>query len=215
MLADKLRIKDGTHIVVLNAPKGYKESLGELPADVKIKNKLAAKNAFVHLFIKNKAELENEMPAISKAIVPDGLIWISYPKGSSGMQTDLTRDKGWESLEKLNMQRLTLISFDDNWSAFLMKNTPPKEQTKASKDYHKVTAQLADPVSKTVIVPDDLAASLAKNKKACTFFDALSYSCRKEYIVWIVSAKQEQTRKDRIKKTIEKLAEGKKNPAMK
>jgi len=118
MLTDKMRIKEGTTLVVLHAPANYKQTLGDLPENVRIKNRLAEKNDFVHFFTKNKAELENEILEVYKAINPGGLLWISYPKGSSGMQTDLTRDKGWECLEKLDMQRLSLISFDENRSAF-------------------------------------------------------------------------------------------------
>ncbi len=131
------------------------------------------------------------------------------------MQTDLTRDKGWDCLKKLDMQWLSLISFDDNWSAFLMKNSPAKKENKVSETYHNISAEYADPKTKTVKLPEDLKTLFNKQKKAAEIFDALSYSCRKEYVLWIVSAKQEQTRKDRLNKTIQKLLDGKKNPAEK
>jgi hypothetical protein len=55
--------------------------------------------------------------------VCSGLVicWIHYPKGSSGIQTDLTRDKGWENLLKENLHWLSLISFNETWSAFGMR----------------------------------------------------------------------------------------------
>ncbi len=215
MLAKKMRIKEGTCIVALHAPKDYKQTLGELPENVSIKNKLAPKNDFVHLFVKNKAELEEDIFKVCETINPGGMVWISYPKGSSGMQTDLTRDKGWDCLKKLDMQWLSLISFDDKWSAFLMKNSPSKKENKSSEAYHSSSSQYADPITKTVIVPEDLNVIFTKNKKAATIFNKLSYSCRKEYVLWIVSAKQEQTRKDRLNKTVQKLMDGKKNPAEK
>jgi hypothetical protein len=215
MLAKKLRIKEGTAVVALHTPEGYKNTIGELPEGASIKNKLAAQNDFVHLFIRNKAQLEKEIFKVCEVMNPGGLVWISYPKGSSGMQTDLTRDIGWECLQKLDMQRLSLISFDDKWSAFLMKNAPAKKENKASEAYHDISAQYSDPATKTVVVPDDLKTLLTKNKKASEIFNNLSYSCRKEYVLWIVSAKHEQTRKNRIEKTIQKLLDGKKNPAEK
>jgi hypothetical protein len=215
MLAKKMRINEGSTIVALYAPADYKQILGELPENVSIRNKLAAKNDFVHLFIKNRAELENEIFKICEKMNRDGLIWISYPKGSSGMQTDLTRDKGWECLKQLDIQQLSLISFDDNWSAFLMKNTPAKKENKVSEVYHSNAKQYADASTKTVIVPEDLQKIFNKNKKVFEIYNKLSYSCRKEYVLWIVSAKQEQTRLDRLNKTIEKLLDGKKNPAEK
>ena len=43
------------------------------------------------------------------------------PKGSSKIQTDLTRDKGWDVLQGLNLKWLTLVSVDDTWSAFALR----------------------------------------------------------------------------------------------
>ena len=215
MLWKKLKLQEDITIVVLNAPADYKKSLGELPKGVVIKNKLKKPADFIQLFVKNKAELEEEIFKAVKKLNPDGLIWITYPKGSSGIQTDLTRDKGWECLEAMKMERVSLISFDDNWSAFLMRNSPPKGQSKSSKDYHENQNAYADPKTKTVIVPDDLQKVLNKNKKVAEFFNALSFTGRKEYVMWIVGAKREETRKERVAKTIEKLIAGKKNPAEK
>ena len=56
------------------------------------------------------------------------------------------------------------------------------------------------------------ASSLKKNKKQLVFFDALSFTNKKEYIEWIVTAKREETRNERIKGTIERLGKGWKNP---
>ncbi|MEO5627119.1 MAG: YdeI/OmpD-associated family protein, partial [Dokdonella sp.] len=58
-------------------------------------------------------------------------------------------------------------------------------------------------------VPDDLAAALKKNAKARKTFDAFSPSARREYIDWIVEAKRETTRVQRLATTLEWLAEGK------
>jgi uncharacterized protein YdeI (YjbR/CyaY-like superfamily) len=61
-------------------------------------------------------------------------------------------------------------------------------------------------------LPDDLAAAFKKNKKAAEFFNTLSFTNKKEYIEWVVTAKQEATRNDRLKGTIERLVKGWKNP---
>ena len=66
-----------------------------------------------------------------------------------------------------------------------------------------------------VALPDDMEAVLKKHKQLKTFFDGLSYTNRKEYMVWITSAKKEETRQKRLEQFIEKLQEGKKNPTMK
>jgi hypothetical protein len=55
---------------------------------------------------------------LTAATAPAGRIWISYPKGTSKLQTDLTRDKGWEPLAGSDLMWLSLVSVDDTWSAF-------------------------------------------------------------------------------------------------
>lgn len=60
-----------------------------------------------------------------------------------------------------------------------------------------------------VEVPDDLAAALARNRKARATFDAFSASHRREYVEWISEAKREETRAKRLATTLEWLAEGK------
>jgi hypothetical protein len=67
---------------------------------------------------------------------------------------------------------------------------------------------VADAGERTVEVPDDLAAALAADPAARTAFDALAYSHRKEYVRWVTEAKREQTRADRVAKTVEKVRAG-------
>lgn len=72
-----------------------------------------------------------------------------------------------------------------------------------------------DSEERIVAVPDDLKKALAKEKAALKFFDSLSFTNRKEYVLWICSAKKEETRKKRLEQTIEKLLAGLKNPSAK
>lgn len=60
-----------------------------------------------------------------------------------------------------------------------------------------------------VVVPDDLAAALRRNRKASATFDAFSASHRREYVQWITEAKREETRARRVETAVEWLAEGK------
>lgn len=72
-----------------------------------------------------------------------------------------------------------------------------------------------DTEERVVEIPDDLKNALAENQKAKVFFDSLSFTNRKEYSVWIKSAKKEQTREKRLRETIQKLVRGLKNPSAK
>jgi hypothetical protein len=68
---------------------------------------------------------------------------------------------------------------------------------------------------RTVTVPEDLKAAFAKSIKAGDVFNTLSYTNRKEYALWITSAKKIETREKRVSETIRKLLQGKKNPSQK
>jgi hypothetical protein len=72
-----------------------------------------------------------------------------------------------------------------------------------------------DTEERVIELPDELRRLFQKNPKAATFFETLSYTNRKEYVQWIVSAKKPETRAVRVNSTIEKLSEGLKNPSQK
>jgi len=66
----------------------------------------------------------------------------------------------------------------------------------------------ADAAPRTVEVPEDLASALAGDPAAAAAFEKLAYSHRKEYVRWVSEAKREQTRLDRIAKTVEMVRAG-------
>jgi hypothetical protein len=211
-VAQKLKIKDGLTIRTINAPAGYKKSLGPLPAGSKFTDSGKASGQ-VHWFVKERGQMEEELKEVLPLVKGTTLCWIFYPKGSSKIQTDLTRDKGWEELLKHDMQWVSLISFDDTWSAFGMREKTDADKKKEAVPKVREVFNYVDPVTKMVTLPEDLAAALKKNKKQEAFFNNLSFSNKKEYIEWIVTAKREETRTERVKQSIERMAKEWKNPA--
>jgi hypothetical protein len=81
-------------------------------------------------------------------------------------------------------------------------------------DVVQVTIQKHE-AERVVDVPADLKKILVKNAKAKSFFDSLSFTNRKEYSLWISSAKKEETKAKRLKEILPKLLAGKKNPSEK
>ncbi len=120
-LARKMKIKPGQRIAVLGAPEGFLGKLKPLPAGVEVAEKLQGKLDWIQVFVKNKSELDRIAPKAAQALNPDGSLWLTFPKGSSKVQTDLTRDKGWDSVAKLNLKWINLVSVDDTWSAFSLR----------------------------------------------------------------------------------------------
>lgn len=63
--------------------------------------------------------------------------------------------------------------------------------------------------AKPVVVPDDFASALRKNKKARTIFDGFSPSQKRDYVEWITGAKREETRVRRLRTAVQQIADGK------
>lgn len=120
-LAKKLLIKPGQRAVILNPPPGYMENLSPLPDGVKLAEKPDGLFDFVQLFVKDSEELRRYAPLALAAIKRDAILWVSYPKQSSKVKTDLTRDRGWEPLQEAGFVGVAMVSIDETWSAFRLR----------------------------------------------------------------------------------------------
>lgn len=117
LLVKKLRLQSAQRVLILNTPPGYMDELGDLPPGVEVVYQPEGTFDFVHLFVKNVAELERLGPEAIQAVEYDGLLWISYPKRSSKVETDITRDVGWDVMARAGLRPVTQISINDVWSA--------------------------------------------------------------------------------------------------
>jgi bacteriocin resistance YdeI/OmpD-like protein len=211
-VAQKLKVKEGYQLRTINAPSTFKENLGRLPVGVKISDDSKIYNQ-LHWFVSNKAQMDKELNKVLKLLKDDVVLWIYYPKGSSKLQTDLTRDKGWDSLMKHdNLTWISLISFDETWSTFGARLKTDADKKKEGRPREREIFNWVNPETKEVKLPTDVATALKKNKKQQNFFNALSFTNKKEYLEWILTAKREETRNERINGTIERLGKGWKNP---
>ena len=116
-LIKKLRIQPGQRLLILNAPEGYSSALGQLPEGAEVKDVPDGVFDFVQVFVKSITELEKQVPVAIKAVKYDGLLWICYPKQSSGIKTDINRDTGWSVVQKAGLRPVTQVAIDDTWSA--------------------------------------------------------------------------------------------------
>jgi hypothetical protein len=121
----KLLIKENYIVLLLNEPNGYRDLLIDLPDGVEIVSSSPQPVDFVHLFVRDKAELEALLEKTNSYVKEDGLFWLSYPKGTSKIETDINRDSIWDYSKTLGIRPVSMISIDDTWSAMRMK--PMKE----------------------------------------------------------------------------------------
>jgi hypothetical protein len=126
-LATKMKLKPGFQVAITAAPDGYLRELTPFPPGVTVSANLKGKYDWIQVFVKSRIELEKLTPRAIRALKPESILWISFPKGSSKIQTDLTRDKGWDLLQKSDLKWITLISVNETWSAFAMRPYKPGE----------------------------------------------------------------------------------------
>jgi hypothetical protein len=120
-IVQRMFIKPGYIVVVLNSPKGYIETIGELPEKITIARKLVPDADIVQLFAYTQAELNELFPSLKQALKVDGSIWISYPKGTSKVKTDLNRDIIWQMGKKFGLKSVALISINSTWASLRLK----------------------------------------------------------------------------------------------
>ncbi|MBI5841961.1 MAG: hypothetical protein HZB19_17885 [Chloroflexi bacterium] len=124
-LAEKMKLKSGMNAAVVNAPSGCPDQL-TAPRDADISTRFEfGPFDWLQVFVKSKAELDSLAPLLVKALKPVSLLWLTFPKGTSKIQTDLTRDKGWDSLQALDLKWINQVSVNETWSAFALR--PYKE----------------------------------------------------------------------------------------
>jgi hypothetical protein len=120
-IVQKLFIKPGHTVVILNAPNGYIETIGEIPENVKIQTKLVPSADIIQLFTKFQAELKDNFPTLKQTLKDNGYLWITYPKGTSKVDTDINRELIWHIGEEFGFKPAAMISIDPIWAAFKLK----------------------------------------------------------------------------------------------
>lgn len=126
-LAKKLRLAPNHHIAVLNSPPGYLAQLAPAPADLYTALKPSTFYDVVQLFANNVDELRALGASAIKAVKPDGLLWIAYPKGGA---TDLPATPWWTKRDVLGeltgetgYKPVAFVAIDETWTAVRFKKT--------------------------------------------------------------------------------------------
>jgi hypothetical protein len=115
-LVKKLGIKDGMRLAVLNPPDGYASWLKGLPPSARIEPTLSRPAAAVHLFTVQRRELERALPRLRAALEPAGFVWVSWPKKTSGLPTDVTEDVVRDVALPLGFVDVKVCAVTDIWS---------------------------------------------------------------------------------------------------
>ena len=125
-VAQKLGIKPGFCIFIDGAPSAYGAIVGPLPAGVTIEAAPKPSLDMVHLFTLQSKGLAAKLRRYRGTIVPDGMIWVSWPKKSSRLASDLTDIVVRDTALPLGLVDTKVCAIDDIWSG--LKFVIPKDQ---------------------------------------------------------------------------------------
>jgi hypothetical protein len=115
-LPRKLGIKPGLTVAWVNAPDGFVDLLGKLPAGVTVRRWLRGPLDLVVCFVTTRRELERRLPALRRALAPAGLLWIAWPKRASGVPTDMTEDVVRDVVLPTGLVDTKVAAIDATWS---------------------------------------------------------------------------------------------------
>jgi hypothetical protein len=120
-VSEKLLIKPGDRFLVLNAPKGYIDELGELPDKVTFLKEPTPPIDVIQVFVLNQKELEDNLKKVKPLLTPKTILWLTYLKGTSKIKTDINRDTIRTYAETLGLIGVFIFSVNDDWSALRLK----------------------------------------------------------------------------------------------
>jgi len=115
-LVTKLGIKEGARVAFVNAPEDFQATLGELPAGVKLLKTTAKSLDLIVFFVLSERMLAREFAKLAERLTTNGMIWIAWPKKSSGVATDLT----FERVQRIGLDDglvdVKICAIDETWS---------------------------------------------------------------------------------------------------
>ena len=115
-LSQKLGIKPGFRMKVLGAPDNYIDLVEPLPEGVDVSDQLKGEVEMCHLFTASRAELDHLVRICMSEIIQDGMIWVSWPKKSSGVPSEVTEDTVREVALPLGLVDVKVCAVDETWS---------------------------------------------------------------------------------------------------
>jgi hypothetical protein len=180
-IIEKLYLKADKPIVIINLPLDKADQFANLDFDTSMTEKIYSSAIY---FAKNKAELAIFIDLLFENMTEDPVFWVAYPKKTAKIKTDLHRDCGWEEIVAKDFVPVSLIALDETWSLLRFR---PKRKIKVLK--REITG------NPNLVIPEDFKAILAKCNLAQSF-DNMSFTNKKEYLLYITEAKKDETRKN-------------------
>ena len=115
-LIKKLGIKEGSRVALVNAPTDFQLTLGELPQLVEFVKHTAKSLDIILLFVLTERVLARDFTKVAGRLAANGMIWVAWPKKSSGVTTDLSFDRVQRIGLDAGLVDVKICAIDDTWS---------------------------------------------------------------------------------------------------
>jgi len=115
-LAKKLGIKAGSRVLLAGEPDNYRKLIEPLPDGVTFVSRLSDSTDLVHFFSAKKADLAKALKSYRSTLAPAAVVWVSWPKKSSKVPTDITEDTVREVALPLGFVDVKVCAVDEVWS---------------------------------------------------------------------------------------------------
>ncbi len=210
-LLEKLQLKDERNLLIQGLPSSIEKQFIKLSFSKNLTPLLKSRKIdFALVFAISQQQLKCILSDVIPFFQSDVKLWVAYPKLTSKIASDLSRDASWDFIADHGFEGVRAIALDNVWSAIRFK----RSDDSVKKTINFCTTNPApgvDYINRTIEVPLELQQLFNKNKPAAAFFESLAFTHRREYIEWIISAKRAETKARRLETTMEKLIAGKKN----
>jgi hypothetical protein len=140
-LVQKIGIKPGHRLVLRNHPASFLRDLGKLPDDVVATERLSGEADVVVFFAERRAALEERFPALAGSLRPNGMLWVAWPKRTSGKVTDLDENLVRDTGLGFGLVDVKVCAIDETWSGLKfvirVKDRPAQDQKKHAKNHRQ------------------------------------------------------------------------------
>jgi hypothetical protein len=210
-LLEKLQLKDEKNLLIQGLPSTVEKQFVKISFAKNVTPLLKIRKIdFALVFAISHKQLSDILKEIVPALHEDAKLWIAYPKVSSKIVSDLSRDCNWDCIAQYGFEEVRLIAVDSIWSAMRFKKADKIRKTFFANDLPCIDKEI-----RSISTPAELEQLFIQNQSAKAFFETLSFTNKKEYITWITGAKREETKLARLEATIDKLTYLKRNPSEK
>ncbi len=194
-LLNKLRVSNINQLLVRFTDQPVPDCFSNGTNFESLANSSTERFQFAVLFTLSQADLSAIFHSFMEHVEYEGIIWVVYPKKSSGYGSDLHRDEGWKIVFNSGFRPVSQVSINEFWSAVRIRPGSLPDRNRQRPE---------------IIVPEDFIQAMSTIEGLTELYYKQSYTHRKEYVNWISEAKKIETRNRRIVKAIEMLQNGNK-----